>query len=105
VAFTAILISDIIFGLGLLKVIKLNVGGPLFTIWVLAYLLFITETFISLSLERGEGNLQNLLIISIMYFTYCQLWLYVVIRAIYFTLKDRITGKTVKWYKTERSSE
>jgi cellulose synthase/poly-beta-1,6-N-acetylglucosamine synthase-like glycosyltransferase len=105
VAFTAILISDIIFGLGLLKVIKLNVGGPLFTIWILAYLLFITETFISLSLERGEGNLQNLLIISIMYFTYCQLWLYVVIRAIYFTLKDRITGKTVKWYKTERSSE
>uniref|UniRef100_A0A7C3RIX5 Glycosyltransferase family 2 protein n=1 Tax=Dictyoglomus thermophilum TaxID=14 RepID=A0A7C3RIX5_DICTH len=105
VAFSAILISDIIFGLGLLKVIKLHLGGPLFTIWILAYLLFITETFISLSLERGEGNLKNLLLICLMYFTYCQLWLFVVIRAIYFTLKDRITGKTVKWYKTERSSE
>jgi len=85
-------------------VIKLNVGGPLFIIWILAYVLFITETFISLSLERREGNFENFILICLMYFTYCQLWLYVVLRAIYYTIKDRITGERMKWYKTERSS-
>lgn len=104
VAFTSILISDLIFILGLLDVIKLNVGGPLFIIWILAYVLFITETFISLSLERREGNFENFILICLMYFTYCQLWLYVVLRAIYYTIKDRITGERMKWYKTERSS-
>lgn len=103
-AFTSIIISDLIFVLGLLKVIKLNVGGPLMIIWILAYILFITETFISLSLERGEGNLENFLLICLMYFTYCQLWLFVVLRALFFTIRDRLTGKTMRWYKTERSS-
>lgn len=104
IGFSSILISDLIFILGLTKIIKLNVGGPLLIIWILAYILFIVETFISLSLERGEGNLENFLIICLMYFTYCQLWLYVVLRAFYFAIRDRFTGKTMRWYKTERSS-
>ncbi len=104
IGFSSILISDFIFLLGLFRVIKLSVGGPLLVIWILAYALFITETFISLSLERGEGNFENFLLICLMYFTYCQLWLYVVLRAFYFTIRDRLTGKTMKWYKTERSS-
>ncbi|MCS7202019.1 MAG: glycosyltransferase family 2 protein [Dictyoglomus sp.] len=103
VAFSSILISDLIFILGLLGIIKLNVGGPLLIIWILAYILFITETFISLSLEKGEGTLENLLLIALMYFTYCQLWLYVVLRAFYLAFRDRLTGKTMRWYKTERS--
>ncbi len=104
IGFSSILVSDFIFLLGLFGVIKLNVGGPLLIIWILAYALFITETFISLSLERGEGNFENFLLICFMYFTYCQLWLYVVLRAFYFTIRDRLTGKKMRWYKTERSS-
>lgn len=102
-AFSGIVISDTIFILGLLGIIKLNIGGPLFLIWFLAYALYITETFISLSFERGEGNLENFLLICLMYFTYCQLWLIVVIRAIYFSIREKITGKALRWYKTERS--
>lgn len=102
-AFSGIVVSDVIFILGLLRIIKLNIGGPLFLIWFLAYALYITETFISLSFERGEGNLENLLLICLMYFTYCQLWLIVVIRAIYFSIREKITGKALRWYKTERS--
>ncbi|MEN2984572.1 MAG: glycosyltransferase [Dictyoglomaceae bacterium] len=103
VAFSSILISDLIFILGLLGIIKLNVGGPLLIIWILAYILFITETFISLSLEKGEGTFENLLLIALMYFTYCQLWLYVVLRAFYLAFRDRLTGQKMRWYKTERS--
>ena len=102
-AFSGIVISDVIFVLGLLGIVRLNIGGPLILIWFLAYALYITETYISLSFERSEGNLENLLLICLMYFTYCQLWLIVVIRAIYFSIREKITGKTLRWYKTERS--
>lgn len=102
-AFSGIVVSNVIFILGLLRIIKLNIGGPLFLIWFLAYALYITETFIALSFERGEGNLENFLLICLMYFTYCQMWLIVVIRAIYFSIREKITGKTLRWYKTERS--
>lgn len=102
-AFSGIVISDVIFVLGLLGMVRLNIGGPLILIWFLAYALYITETYISLSFERGEGSLENLLLICLMYFTYCQLWLIVVIRAIYFSIREKITGKTLRWYKTERS--
>jgi len=102
-AFSGIVVSDVIFVLGLLGIVRLNIGGPLILIWFLAYALYITETYISLSFERGEGSLENLLLICLMYFTYCQLWLIVVIRAIYFSIREKITGKTLRWYKTERS--
>lgn len=102
-AFSGIVVSDLIFILGLLGIVKLHIGGPLILIWFLAYALYITETYISLSFERGEGNLENFLLICLMYFTYCQLWLIVVIRAIYFSIREKITGKALRWYKTERS--
>lgn len=103
ISFSSIVMSNTIFILGLLKVVKLNIGGPLILIWFLAYALFITETFISLSLERNEGNMENFLLVCLMYFTYCQLWLIVVLRAIYFSIKEKLTGKALRWYKTERS--
>lgn len=102
-AFSGIVVSDTIFILGLLGLVKLQIGGPLILIWFLAYALYITETYISLGFERGEGNLENFLLICLMYFTYCQLWLIVVIRAIYFSIREKITGKALRWYKTERS--
>ena len=48
------------FVLGALGIVRLSIDAPLSLIWMLAYALFVTETFISLSLERGEGSLSNL---------------------------------------------
>jgi cellulose synthase/poly-beta-1,6-N-acetylglucosamine synthase-like glycosyltransferase len=100
--FTSVLISDVIFIIGLLGLKTVAIKGPLLLIWFLAYALFIVETFISLSFERGEGNLKNLLLISIMYFTYCQLWLFVVIRSCWLLFKRYLTGAAFHWDKTER---
>jgi len=102
--FFSVVISDVIFILGSAGVVKVTLMGPFQMIWVLAYALFIFETFISVSFERGEGTLSNLLIISLMYFTYCQLWLFVVLRSTWVSLKDKLTGKNFYWYKTERSA-
>ncbi len=103
VFFSSIVVSDVIFILSLMGLISLTVGGPLLVLWLMAYSLFILETFISLSLERGEVSLKNFLYICLMYFTYSQLWLYLVFRAIWISFRDKIEGKAFYWDKTERS--
>ena len=105
VFFAAIIVSDTIFVLGMLGLSKLTVTGPFGIIWLLAYVLFIAETYISLSLERGESTLSNLAITALMYFTYSQLWILLVFRASYLLLKRAFSKNTAfQWYKTERSA-
>lgn len=105
VFFVSIIISDVIFILGLMGFVKLTVSGPFSIIWLLAYALFIAETYISLSLERGEGNGKNLALTALMYFTYSQLWILLVFRASYLLVKRRIKKDSgFYWYKTERST-
>lgn len=103
--FVAVVVSDVIFILGILGLSKITLTGPFGIIWLLAYVLFIVETFISLSLERGEGNLKNLVITALMYFTYSQLWILLVFRASYLLIKRVVLNNTdFHWYKTERSA-
>lgn len=105
VFFVAIIVSDCIFILGLLGLTKLTITGPFGVIWLLAYALFIAETYISLSLERGEGNGKNLALTALMYFTYSQLWIILVFRASYLLIKRKLQRDSgFIWYKTERSS-
>ncbi len=101
--FSSIIISDVVFVLSIMDLIHLTVGGPLLVLWLMAYSLFILETFIPLSLEQGETSLKNFLYICIMYFTYSQLWLYLVFRAIWISFRDKVKGKAFYWDKTERS--
>ncbi len=105
VFFVAIIVSDCIFILGLLGLTKLTITGLFGVIWLLAYALFIAETYISLSLERGEGNGKNLALTALMYFTYSQLWIILVFRASYLLIKRKLQRDSgFIWYKTERSS-
>ncbi|WP_088226107.1 glycosyltransferase [Desulfosporosinus sp. FKB] len=101
--FFSILVSDAIFILGLLGRSNLTLTGPFTIIWFMAYAMFIFESFISVNFESGEGTFLNLLLICLMYFTYCQLWLFVVVKATYSAISDRISGTNARWYKTERS--
>lgn len=100
---SSVLISDIIFISEILGISNLTLEGPFFVLWVLAYILFVIEMAIAVNLEKGEGNLKNILLIALMYFTYCQMWILLTVRSFYLSFKDRLMGvKTVKWYKTER---
>ena len=73
--FSAIIISDVIFVLGLLGIDKISLPGNFIIIWVLAYILFILEISINLTMEKGELNFHNTLLVMLMYFTYCQCWI------------------------------
>lgn len=99
---SSVIISDVIFLLGIFTGYKVQIGGNFFVIWLLTYIVFILQIGIALSIERGEIHNKNIILICIMYFTYCQLWLFVSIYGFYLNFKDRIFNKQTKWYKTER---
>lgn len=98
----SILCSDLVFLLGLFTEIKISLPGNFLVVWILSYLMFILEINIVLTMEKGEFNRENNLITILMYFTYCQLWIFVSLKGSWEFLKDLILGRKHVWYKTER---
>lgn len=94
----AIVLSDILFILGVLDLIVIKVPGPYTAVWMLALVLFFWEIVLVLSYDR-EDRLPAILLIILMYFTYCQLWIYIVGRSLYL---DIIKREKRTWLKTIR---
>src|SRR5207249_3170549 len=67
-------------------------------VWASAYALYIAEVFFVLSYEK-EDTPGNLFIIALMYFTYCQLWIYVVFKSLWLDFTKTRVGV---WDKTVR---
>jgi hypothetical protein len=98
----AIIVSALLFLLGLFSVIFIPIPGPYLEVWLMAYLLFAMEIVVMLSREAGEDSFSNIFYTLAMYFTYCQLWPLVVTSAFYseFVKKEKHT-----WVKTRRFKE
>jgi len=94
----SILLSHMFFitcGLGLLSI---RSPGPYFAVWICAILLFVVEIMITVSFD-GEASFENLAVILLMYFIYCQGWIVLVFRALY---QEFIKKGEIKWEKTPR---
>jgi cellulose synthase/poly-beta-1,6-N-acetylglucosamine synthase-like glycosyltransferase len=100
--FFAMVLSDIFFILGLLGIVSIGIQGPFLEVWIVAYMLFVSEIVLTLSREPNEDSQSNIFYVILMYFTYCQLWIIVVLSAFF---KDFVTREKFKWYKTERFAE
>lgn len=96
--FAAIIISDILFVLSMLSLISIPLPGPYSVVWLTAFVLFIFEIMLAISFDR-EDNIKNLGLILIMYFTYCQLWIFIMFKAFYL---DKIKKEGHIWDKTVR---
>ncbi|CAM4180395.1 cellulose synthase/poly-beta-1,6-N-acetylglucosamine synthase-like glycosyltransferase [Paenibacillus endophyticus] len=99
---TSLITSDILLILHALGYVHTTIAGYSLFLWVLAIILFITGTFITLITEKGEMRLSNVWIIMLMYITYCQLWMVVAAYGLFNYMKDLILKREIKWYKTER---
>jgi hypothetical protein len=64
----------------------------------MAFVLFLFEIILAVSFDK-EDNIKNMGLIFIMYFTYCQLWIFVMLRAFYL---ENIKRATHTWDKTVR---
>lgn len=71
-------------------------------LWLLAIILFVVGTFITITTEKGEMTFGNLGIILLMYVTYSQMWLAVAAYGMVMFIKETVLKREVKWYKTER---
>jgi cellulose synthase/poly-beta-1,6-N-acetylglucosamine synthase-like glycosyltransferase len=96
--FLAILLSDLLFFLAVSGWISIPVPGPYQEVWYFAFGLFTLELIIALSRER-EDTPVNIVLIILSYFTYCQLWIAVVLKGVY---DDFVLRREHKWDKTQR---
>lgn len=99
VFFVAMLISDVLFILSASNLISMTLPGPYTLVWIMAFFLFIFEILLTVSYD-AEDRLRNLGLIILMYFTYCQFWIYIVIRALYLEYvkkEGKIWDKTVRF--------
>ena len=100
--FFGVILSNIIFIVNLFYDLQLSVGIVAMVLWILAYALYVTEVFITLSIEKTEMTFVNFLIVLFMYFTYSQLWIILVVYSLYLEIKRVLFNQEIKWYKTER---
>jgi cellulose synthase/poly-beta-1,6-N-acetylglucosamine synthase-like glycosyltransferase len=97
--FLLLVLSDLIFVSGLLAGMVVGpVRNPLLVLWALALAVFLLQLAITLAIE-GEHTPLNLLVAVAMYFTYCQVWVYVCAKAHYL---DVVRQERLRWDKTVR---
>jgi len=94
----AIVVSHLLFLLCGLGVLSVTVPGPYTAVWISAFLMYLLEIILVLSYEDEDSPL-NILITALMYFSYCQMWIYVVFRSFYLDITRTRLGV---WDKTER---
>jgi len=100
--FFGVIMSNIIFVVNLFYDLELSIGVVALILWVLAYALYVTEVFITLSIEKTQMTWVNFVIVLFMYFTYSQMWIILVIYSLFLEVKRVLFYQEVKWYKTER---
>ena len=96
--FGAVVVSDLFCISSLAGLLRIDTPGPYTLVWGLAMLAFMLQLVLALAYE-SEDKLVNILLVPLMYFTYCQLWIPVVAWAFY---DDAIMRRPMKWAKTVR---
>lgn len=99
---TSLVTSDALLVLNTIGYVHTTLAGLSTFLWLLAIILFVVGTFVTLTTEKGEMSLSNVWIIMLMYITYCQMWIVVAAYGLYNYFKDLLFKREVKWYKTER---
>lgn len=99
-----LLFSNVWFVLSLVGVDLPVLTQPLIMIWFLSYMVFSFQVIGSMIFNQNTSAI-NLIVGMIMYFTYSQLFLILLVRAIYFYSISRLRGKTIAWDKTKRYKE
>jgi len=105
--FVAVVFSDLLFIISLFHFVTISLPGPYTFVWITSLILFLFELFLAISYDE-EDSMTNLFILILMYFTYSQLWIYVVIKSAYqdFIKKDnRVWDKTIRFDTTESQSK
>ncbi|KRF43959.1 glycosyltransferase family 2 protein [Paenibacillus sp. Soil787] len=96
-----LIVSDIWFFMGLFGHAQTDITTPLLILWFQSYLVYLMQLLSALTVDRAVTP-ANIFIAVIMYFTYAQLFMVLLVRALYFQIKRFLTKAEVIWDKTVR---
>ncbi len=97
-----IFVSHSILIINLFVDLELNIGLVFYVLLILGFLLFVIELLLSLSIEKNQISLKNFFTISLLYFTYSQIWLLLIVKSFYLEIKRVILRQEIVWDKTKR---
>ncbi|KIL41273.1 N-acetylglucosaminyltransferase [Gordoniibacillus kamchatkensis] len=96
-----LLVSDAWFVLGLFGRADANSAAPLLIVWFESWLVYAVQ-LVTAQMSDKPIRPADLLVSFFMYFTYAQLWLYLLLRGLFFQLKLKWFKREPVWDKTER---
>lgn len=96
-----LLFSDVFFVLSIIGYELPNMEAPLLIIWFMSYIVYTSQLLSALVVDRNV-SLKNVIYVFIMYFTYAQLFIFLLIRSFSSYLWNRINNNTITWDKTKR---
>ena len=99
---TSLLLSDTVFVLSVAGLAHSDLQGFSNGLWLFAILMFVVSTFVTITTEKGELTLSNLLLIIFMYLVYSQMWLAVAAYGMVGYIREQVFHQQAKWYKTKR---
>lgn len=99
---TSLILSDSMFVLSVAGIAYSNLVGFSNTLWVMAIVTFVISTFVTITTEKGEMTVANLMIIIFMYLVYSQMWLAVAAHGMVGYVREQVFHQQAKWYKTKR---
>ncbi len=94
-------ISDVWFLLGMLGVAGTSYAEPLLLLWFESWLIYVIQ-LLSAEVADDLASPVNLAVSFVMYFTYSQLWLFLLVRAAFLEYKRRQMKAEPVWDKTVR---
>ena len=100
----ALLLSHVVFVLGLTGVITVTIPGAFTVLWVISFLAYVALIWFALR-QEGERHASIYALAVLSYFTYAQCFIPVVVRAMYLMMKENLLGQEIRWAKTARSKE
>lgn len=99
-----LLFSDVFFILGVLGYSFPEMQVPMVILWFMSYVIYTAQLLSALVID-GNVTFKNVLYVLIMYFTYAQLFIILLVRGFVMYLWSRLRNKTIGWDKTQRYSE
>lgn len=96
-----LLFSDVFFIMSLLGLELPHIAAPLLMLWFMSYIIYTAQLLSAIVIDRNVSFI-NVMFILIMYFTYAQIFLLLLLRSSYSYIVNRVKGQTIAWDKTTR---
>jgi len=96
-----LLFSDGFFIASLFGVTLPKMAAPLLLLWFMSYIVYTMQLLSAVVVDRNV-SFANILYVLIMYFTYAQIFIVMLVRSFFIYVKNRIRKTDIAWDKTAR---